>query len=290
MPGPFDRDVPSVVFGTFLLLIRRLMLFVHNDQADPVERRKNGGTRPDRYLDFALAYFPPLVVTLAAGEAAVHDGDLVAEATLEPFHHLGRQRNFGDKDDGLPVLFDAMLDRLQINFGFAARCDAVQKENPVASCIQRVDDPVIRVLLLVVQAKRFRRLEAASAIRIAEHLHLLDRNESLVRKPLDGGRRDLKRLKHLFKRKGEQFLHLENKLQHFPLPLRLGRKLRERRQRLVRIDGEVDRFEHFLLQLVLDALILLQNSFSQQRFDRFGAIREDAAELLGLSTSPFCAT
>jgi hypothetical protein len=55
------------------------VLFVHDDQADALERREHGGPRPDDDIDLTAADALPLIVSLAIGQAAVLDGDAPAE-------------------------------------------------------------------------------------------------------------------------------------------------------------------------------------------------------------------
>ena len=74
-----DRDVARVVARDLLLLVRAVVLLVDDDQADALERREHGRARAHDDVDVAAADALPLVVALAVGEAAVLDGDAIAE-------------------------------------------------------------------------------------------------------------------------------------------------------------------------------------------------------------------
>ena len=71
------------------------MLLVDDDQAEPVERREHRRARADDDVDLAAAHAVPLVVPLAVGEAAVLDGDAVAEAGPHAAGHRRRQGDLG---------------------------------------------------------------------------------------------------------------------------------------------------------------------------------------------------
>src|SRR5437763_915176 len=74
-----DRDVAAVVAGTLVLLVRRVVLLVYDDEADGLERREHGRARANDDVDAAAADAVPLVVALAVGESAVLDGHAIAE-------------------------------------------------------------------------------------------------------------------------------------------------------------------------------------------------------------------
>ena len=59
----------------FFLLVRGVVLFVHDDEAGRGERREDRRTRADDDVDVAAADAMPLVVPFAVGEAAVLNRD-----------------------------------------------------------------------------------------------------------------------------------------------------------------------------------------------------------------------
>ena len=59
------------------------------------DRRKDGRARPDDNVDFSTADTMPLIVTLAVGQAAMLNGDTIAERRTEYGRDGGRQRYLG---------------------------------------------------------------------------------------------------------------------------------------------------------------------------------------------------
>ena len=109
------------------------MLLVHDDQAQPSERREHRGARADDEVHVAAADPVPLIVTLAVGERAVLNRHAIAERAAEQRRHRRRQRDLRDQQQHLPA---SALDRLrqaQIDLGLAAAGDAVQQRGPEAS-------------------------------------------------------------------------------------------------------------------------------------------------------------
>src|SRR5439155_19151531 len=78
-----NGDVAAVVARDLFLLVRAVVLLVDDDEADALERREDRGSRADDDVHVAAADALPLVVSLAVGEAAVLDGDAVAEGLAE---------------------------------------------------------------------------------------------------------------------------------------------------------------------------------------------------------------
>src|SRR5580765_3290779 len=81
--GANDRDVAAVVTRRFFLLVRRIVLFVDNDQTDTLERREYRRPRADDDVDGAAADALPLIVPFAIGQTAVLDGDAIAKRLTE---------------------------------------------------------------------------------------------------------------------------------------------------------------------------------------------------------------
>ena len=78
-----DGDVAPVVARALVLLVRGVVLFVDDDQADVLERGEHGGAGADHDVDVAAADALPLIVPLAVGEAAVLNRHAVAERLAE---------------------------------------------------------------------------------------------------------------------------------------------------------------------------------------------------------------
>ena len=88
---PLRGDGPRVVARIRLLLVRRVLLLVDADQAEPAHRREHRRACADDDPRVAardpLALVPPLRV----GQRRVQDRDAVAEAGAEPADRLRRQ-------------------------------------------------------------------------------------------------------------------------------------------------------------------------------------------------------
>ena len=74
-----DRHIAPVIARRLVLLVRGVVLLIHDDEAGIGERRKHRRARADHDVDVAAADAVPLIVALAIGEAAVLNRDRVAE-------------------------------------------------------------------------------------------------------------------------------------------------------------------------------------------------------------------
>ena len=70
-----DRDIARVVTRRFLLLVGMLVLLVHDDEPQRIDRRKDRRARADDNSRAALTNLVPFIVTLARREMAVQHGD-----------------------------------------------------------------------------------------------------------------------------------------------------------------------------------------------------------------------
>ena len=92
------RDLAGVIPGRLLLLVGMLVLLVHNDQAQRIDRGEDGRARADDDPGAALADLVPLVVPFARGQMAVqHRHQRLESARAEPgLEPLDRLRREGD--------------------------------------------------------------------------------------------------------------------------------------------------------------------------------------------------
>ena len=65
------RDVPRMVARRILLLVGVLVLFIHDDEPEPLQRGEDGAARADDDAGRAVVDLVPFVVALAVGEMAV---------------------------------------------------------------------------------------------------------------------------------------------------------------------------------------------------------------------------
>src|SRR5580658_2975467 len=119
--------VAAVVARSFFLFVAGLLFFIHDDQAEIFERRENGRARADYYARFAVADAPPFAGAFAIGQRAVQDCDLFAEAGADQAANPEGERDFWDQDDCGFAAGESGFDRAEINFGFTATGDAVEK-------------------------------------------------------------------------------------------------------------------------------------------------------------------
>ncbi len=126
-PRAIDGGVAAVVARRFFLLVARLLLFVHDDEAEIFERRENGGARAHNDARFAAAHAPPFAGAFDIRQAAVQHGDACAESRANQAADPQSERNFRHEDDGRLAARERRFDRAEIDFRFAAAGDAVKK-------------------------------------------------------------------------------------------------------------------------------------------------------------------
>ncbi len=112
-PPAHDGDVARLVARGLLLFVGMLVFLVHDDQAQRVHRRENGGARADDDAGAALANLVPFVVAFAGGQMAVqhrHEGlaGAAGEARLETLDRLRGQGNLRHQDNGAPAVLQGV--------------------------------------------------------------------------------------------------------------------------------------------------------------------------------------
>ena len=120
-------DIAAVIARRFLLLVARLLLLVHDDQAEIFERRENRGARSHHHARLAVPHAPPFARALDFRQAAVQHRDARAESRADQPADPQRQRNFRNQNNGRLAARERRFDGAQINFRFAAAGDAVKK-------------------------------------------------------------------------------------------------------------------------------------------------------------------
>jgi hypothetical protein len=105
------------------------VLFVHDDQAEAVQRREDGRARANDETDVATPDALPLVVPFAVRQRAVLDGDTISKGTAELRGHRRRQRDLGNQHQHLSARLADAIGEAQINFGLPAARDAVQERH-----------------------------------------------------------------------------------------------------------------------------------------------------------------
>jgi hypothetical protein len=152
--GADDRHVASVVAWDLFLLVGTVVLFVDDDESNPLQGREHRGSRADHDVHVAAADAVPLIVALAVGEAAVLDSDAVAEGVAEERGDRRRQRDFRHEHQHAAAGVASRRREAEVDFGFAAAGDAVQKGDVERARVGEGAEAVEGGLLLAGQASQ----------------------------------------------------------------------------------------------------------------------------------------
>ena len=148
-----DGQVPSVVADAFFLLVGGVVLFVHDDEPEVADRRKDRGPRPDRHNRVLPGNPRPFLPALLFGHGAVQHADPTAEPLLGLREELVGQGNLRDeKNDTFPVP-QRIFGRGQIDFGLSTAGHAVQQKDGETLSIEGAAYFVTRGLLGVGQPR-----------------------------------------------------------------------------------------------------------------------------------------
>ncbi len=248
-PPPDHGHIPRMITRCLLLLVRMLVLLVHDHQPQRLHRCKNRRPRANHNPRPALPDLVPFIVPLPGGKVAVQNRHQRpqrprAETRLETLHRLRCQRNLRHQHDGPPALLQRMGNRLQIYLRLAASRHPVQQEDRRTAAlpalrsltfrlrrpcpIHRRQDGRQRPDLLRVQRQRLRRQNLLIRVGIAlrhlggdrHHPLVLQSPQCLPRRPR---RRQQLLQRHLTLRPQQR--------QHFLLaPRQLGHLARRSRQ------------------------------------------------------------
>ena len=144
---PNDSNIAGMVARRLVLLVARFVLFIDDDGANVVQRRKDGGARADRDAPLAALQRAPGVDALAVAKRRMQDGDLVAEDGTETVDCLRCERNLGNKNDGgTSAPLDDLAQDVEVDERLAAPRDAVQEEDFAQSAARDgIDSVALRV-------------------------------------------------------------------------------------------------------------------------------------------------
>ena len=121
------RDLAGVVAGRAVLLVGRVVLLVHDDQAEARHRGEDGAARAEHHVGLALAHAPVLDGPLGRGERRVPDRDAGPEAGAQAPEQLGRQGDLGHQHDAPAAPRPRRLDRVEVDLGLARAGHPVQQ-------------------------------------------------------------------------------------------------------------------------------------------------------------------
>ena len=125
---PEQGHVAGVIAKALVLLERRVVLFVDDDQPEIGDRRKQRGARADRHLHPPPAERLPGVLALSRGETAMKHCDVVSEARAETSDELWRERDLRHEQDRPTAQLAHFVDGAEVHLGLSGTGDAVQKE------------------------------------------------------------------------------------------------------------------------------------------------------------------
>ena len=143
-PRAHHRHVAAVVARALLLLVRPVVLLVHDDQAEALNGREDRRARADDDVDLRAADAMPLIVALAVGQAAVLDGHAIAEQRPERSGDGRRERDFRHEDDDAPAGSRHFARQPEIQLRLAAAGHAVEQGRRERSGLRQAREPVER--------------------------------------------------------------------------------------------------------------------------------------------------
>lgn len=123
------RHIASVISRCgVVLFVAAFMLFVHNHQAEVGEGEEYCGSCPDYHERIGRGkQATPYVHSFAVGEFRVVDDYARAEHFLESSGQLGGRGDFWNKHQRLIATLEHKIYKVDVNFSFAARSNAMQQ-------------------------------------------------------------------------------------------------------------------------------------------------------------------
>ncbi len=148
-----QSHVAGVIARLRILLERRIMLFVDNDQAQSWHGSKDSAARADHHGCVAGGNTAPLMVTFYGTHMAVQAGD-VAKTLGEAMTRLRCEADFGYQHDRATSVRDHFVDGLHVDFGFAAAGDSVQQDRFLLASSQGAENLAHGLSLIDAEGER----------------------------------------------------------------------------------------------------------------------------------------
>ena len=164
LPCTIAGNVSGMVTRGALTLVCQLLLLVHNDQSQGVQRRKHGAAGAQHDLSLSPVSTAVFIVALAYGQAAVQHRHLAAVPLMEQPQHLRSQSDLRHQHNGIFPLLQRSVNQAHIYLGLAAAGNAVQQRT-AAVTIQHSGQRVVRLCLFGRQFD-LRRLGGSRQIRV----------------------------------------------------------------------------------------------------------------------------
>ena len=126
---PVTGHLPGVIPRVLLRFVGRLLLLVQDNKSKIRQRGKDSRPGPHYHAGLPPARPFPLVTAFPSRQGTVqHRYFPVKMGTKDP-HKLGRQGNLRHHDQRCFSPFQQGMDQFQIDLGFPAACNAVQKRD-----------------------------------------------------------------------------------------------------------------------------------------------------------------
>lgn len=126
--GEKTGESESGIARIIVLIIRRIVGFVDDDKTEIFSWGENSRTGADNEAGsgFLEDGFPGLVAG-GGGEFGVEKEEVFFEEALEKLAGLGCEADFWDKKEGGSLVFKGIGDEVEVEMGFTAAGDAVEK-------------------------------------------------------------------------------------------------------------------------------------------------------------------
>jgi len=98
--GPHHRHISGVIARHFLLLVRGVLLLVHDDQGQIRDRSEHAGTRAYHHASVSPLNAMPLLRSFLVGQCRMQDGHSISEQLMQVGSHRWSQTNLRNKQDG----------------------------------------------------------------------------------------------------------------------------------------------------------------------------------------------
>ena len=151
------RDIARVIARHFFLLVRRILLFVHNHQRQIRDRREHCRARADHHARLSALDAMPLLGALLVGQARVQNGHFFPEQLMQIGRHCRRQPDFRHQQDRRAPRFQHGSHGGEINRRLARAGDPVQQHAGKLAGVHLLLNALQRRLLRCIELKVERR-------------------------------------------------------------------------------------------------------------------------------------
>ncbi len=129
----FDGHIAGAVAKSVLLLVREVVLFVHNNETGSTKRSEYCRPGAQDHEGFARSALPPGEVALLIGQTGVQHRDPTLNSFTKTRNQLRRQRDFRHQYQSLLSALHHRLRALKINLCLSATGHPIQKIRRIGS-------------------------------------------------------------------------------------------------------------------------------------------------------------